>query len=526
MRALALLLCWPVLLAAVPTIDPAGVMNAASLLPSGLPGGGLAPGSQFVVRGRQIGPRTAAVSAKPVEELGGVSVRIVVGRHEWPAGLLEAGAGEIRGVVPPEAAAGPATVEVRYQGQVSAPFHTRVVPASVGIFTESGDGSGPAVGGVLNRGDDVTLRVTGLGARDGFPAPLEVFLGGTLVPSVRVVREVECCGIDTVAFRIPADALTGCDVPVQLRSGGSIPGNTASISIAPLGSYCYDVDRVRDALDVGGLVGFAIPFRLSMDHQTDPGQSVETVGDALVAGFRDGVAGKGTDRLFNPPPPGACTLYTAAGNLGDLEDGVRRGLLAGTVDRDGGDLQVWMGDGPRKTVRRQPVDPDYEYGLLGGATPDRLGGAGPLFLEPGDVSIAALGGADVSPFEIQVRFPQPIVWTNRTSTSVVNRGRDLDLEWTVGDPSQLVGVAGVSMDVPRKSVAAFLCIVPEGTSSFRVPAPILQSLPPTRGPLEDSIGYLVVGTLPAKGDLLFEVGGLAEMLGVGLSVDGRTVRYR
>jgi hypothetical protein len=54
-----------------PAINYRGVVNAASLMPQGLPGGGIAQGSIFIIFGRNLGPAApAAVAGFPLSSTG------------------------------------------------------------------------------------------------------------------------------------------------------------------------------------------------------------------------------------------------------------------------------------------------------------------------------------------------------------------------------------------------------------------------------------------------------------------------
>jgi len=67
---------------------------------------------------------------------------------------------------------------------------------------------------------------------------VEVFVG---VKSAKVIyggRSGCCVGVDQISFEIPA-GVTGCYVPVVVRSGGTL-SNFVSIAIASAGGHCSD----------------------------------------------------------------------------------------------------------------------------------------------------------------------------------------------------------------------------------------------------------------------------------------------
>ena len=164
--------------------------------------------------------------------------------------------------------------------------------------------------------------------------------------------------------------------------------------------------------------------------------------------------------------------------------------------------------------------------MLGGVLPDATGPQRPLFLNPGTLSIAGLGGRDVAPFSLRVSVPEPITWTNRAAIHTIDRSRDLTLRWDLRAPRQPVLVAGINTDEPARTAAGFLCLAAASDRQLTVPAPILQSLPPSRTGPNQSRGFLFLATLPAQGEYLFQTPGLDGLLAVAASLDGRTVRYR
>ena len=100
---------------------------------------------------------------------------------------------------------------------------------------------------------------------------------------------------------------------------------------------------------------------------------------------------------------------------------------------------------------------------------------------------------DVGVFSTSYSFPQPLTWTNRTQTNVVDRSQPLTLSWSGGDNGQIVGILGFGEDLPTNSSAVFVCIAPPASSSFTVPTDILSNLPATRpNPLQSlDVVYLL-----------------------------------
>ncbi len=492
-------------------------MNAASLLPSGLPGGSLAPGMIFVIEGRQLGPFPAIESEKPVEELGGVFVEIAVGNGRWRALLLESGQDKIRAIVPKDVGIGQASVKVSYLGETGPPLHTRVVPTSVGFYSILGKGWGPASYDRFKRGDTVTLRATGLG-NAGNSNELEVFIGSIKARKVTIQDE-------QLSFEIPTQAPSGCNIAIQARAAGFIPSNIVSIFIEPLTTACSSIESIRANLTLSGTIGFVLPYRLSMLVNLDPGQTESITGDAVVAGFRERKAAAGKRELPYPPAIGSCALYSTAVSLADFSSTVRTGLLSASEPLNIGEIQVavdqWTG-----TVKPNKESRSYLYTVMGGTSPDKLVSDDPLRFRPGQMNVAGTGGVDVPAFNVAIKFPEIIEWTNRKDAAVVDQKKDFEVQWSVKEPSQLVAIAGASLDKPGRAAAAFLCLAKARDGRFKIPAPVLQSLPQSRFQEDDSLGYMFLGTVVSGEDLLYPLEGLDRLLGTGVSLSGRTTRWR
>ena len=534
----AILFCFAATLApAQPLIHPGGVTNAASLLPPGLPGGGIAPGSIFLVRGRGLGPPepVEAGTSPPGPELEGVSLRVIRGSAEWRALPLRVSSNEIRAVMPAAVSPGAADIVVSYQGRESSPSPARVAALGFGIFTLSEDGLGPVTDSAVHPGELVTISGTGLGARErpGDVAPaevkgrakVEVLVGGKPARVIRAGPKPVRRGMDEIEFEIPRDAPRGCHVPLQVRVAGSIPSNVVTLAIDPDPRACMEIARLHRYLRRGGRAGFVIPFRLSMRYDLNPSGKADFTGDALVAGFREAAGSAALGRLLYPPPVGCCMVLAEPVTDKDLPSEVHRALLPSADVLNAGVLRAGEPVDER-SVAPPRADQEVYYGVLGGNMPDYAGETLPLFLKPGEVVISGLGGPDVGPFTVDVRVPEPIAWTNRNRTKTVVRRRDLTVKWKLREPGQLVAVVGVSVDKEAHVTAGFFCLANGEDRRFRIPATVLQSLPPSRPQPGQSHGFLFLATFPSCDEYLFAAGGLQALFGLGASFDGRTVRFR
>ena len=135
-------------------------------------------------------------------------------------------------------------------------------------------------------------------------------------------------------------------------------------------------------------------------------------------------------------------------------------------------------------------------------------------------------GIDAGPFDLPISVPEAIRWVGRDKDGTVRRDRDLLLRWNEVDSRQAVAVVGRSSDQTAGVSAMFLCLATAEARRLRIPAAILQSLPPSPqrpGPLS---GLVFLATFHAGGMPLYSARGLDVVLGIGVSVDGRSVRFK
>jgi uncharacterized protein (TIGR03437 family) len=500
------LLLAALLAAGLPVIEHDGVRNAASRLPSGVPGGGVAPGAMVAILGRGFAPAGEA--------------RLLLGTAAGEHSLATTAVSptELRAVLPRDLEPGHLAARVVLEGRASAPVMVRVVPAAFGIFTTDAGGMGPAVAETLRRGQQATLEGTGLAG-----AAVELFVGGRRARVLSAGPVPGTPGLDRIQFEVPRDAPRGCHVPVFVRLAGRVPSNWATLAIEPAPGACDAASRVRLALAQGGRAGLVVPLRLRMRYQAAAGEPVDFTGDALVAAFREGADRPEAGRLLALPPAGGCTVYRQSLDLAQFSAQLQAGPLAGTRRLEAGTLTIEQ-DAAR-SVRPPAAGREVYYGTLGGEMPDTATDA-PLFLKPGTARLTSGGAADVGRLEVSVPVPHPIRWRGRNGLDTVDRGRDLTLGWRGAGRGQPVAVAGVQIDRAARAAVAFLCLPEAGATRIRVPSGVLQALPPTRAEPGQSMGFLFLGTLPGEVAPLLDRGGLDALLATGLAVDGRTLRYR
>lgn len=157
------------------------------------------------------------------------------------APILGASSVQVVILVPKELPLGTAKVTLTSKGQASIPALVAVVASNVGIFTQGGNGLGPALAPPYKLtkpalpGQYVTLWTTGLGAS----GPVTVTLGGhpTVVSYAGAAPGFP--GLDQINFQVPVDSAIpdGCYVAVSVQAGTST-SYTASIPKSTVAGAC------------------------------------------------------------------------------------------------------------------------------------------------------------------------------------------------------------------------------------------------------------------------------------------------
>ena len=539
-----------------PTITSGGVLNAASYMPATLPSGAIALGSYFAIFGNNLGPDPYRSQATYpyADNLAGVTVTISKANISVRALPVFVWSTQINAIMPSNAPTGDVTVTVTYNGVAGAPAPAKVAASNFGIFNLAG-GYGPGIiqnyvsptelplntrSVTARPGQVAVLLGTGLGAISGpdnqpppvgdLPVPVQVTVGGRAAHISYSGRMYGYAGVDMINFEVPADAPSGCSVPVQVKAGGTY-SNTVTMAIDPQNRPCSDPQNPFAALTAaGGKIGAVILLRLSLLAQLDIAQPPLDLMVDLGLGVFEEIAASG-DLGFNPllslPPVGACTAYNGSLDVGSLLGGDLAGLasLSSHPLDAGPSIAV---TGPQgNTIALPPADADTKTGLYLGM----LGGSSPLeasplppFLDSGTFRIAGSGGADVGAFQGSILLGSPVVWTNRNQIAAVNRAADLRLTWSGGDASKLILIVGAGSDTNTGATAAFFCFVPAVPGEFAVPASMLGNLPNTGS--ADAFGLLLVGSLPSGNYPTFTAGGLNVGLIFNATLSAKTVAFQ
>ncbi len=535
---------------AQPVIYNRMTVNAASYMPQGLPGGGIALGSLFSVFGSGLGQSTPAqaTSYPLLNTLGGVSMTLTQGTTTVNAIPVYVNGSQINAIMPSNAPLGIATLRVQVNNLQSNPVPLRIVNDAFGIVTIY-YGSGPGV--VQNfvtaanqpvnaptvaaqPGQTVILWGTGLGPVPGgndtvtppvgnLPTQVEVFVGGQAATTIAYSgRAPGIAAEDEIIFTVPANAPLGCWVPVLVRTSGATVSNAATMAIQSNGSTCADSQNPFSQALVKGLRSGAFAGIRATTHQ-----SVGTIApiditvDHYAAGFYTPAA-----NLFpfssaaSIPPPGACTTYTVAGDLlsGDTLPNL---VPAGTMLDSGPPFTLTGSQGVNTLTQiAPPLQVGYLGGYVPGIVPNTL-----FFNPPGAYTVNGLGGMLVGLFQAIINVPAAPTWTNRDQISPINRAQPLTISWT-SPGSQITGVVGFGVDLPGNATTGFGCLAQPGASSITIPAYILANVPPTRQNVLQSKGVIYLVSLPQSSIANFAATGLDVGVAAFTYIQGVTVVFQ
>ena len=551
LATLSILLPAAIQAGAQPTVNPGGVVNAASYIRSGFPNSGIAQGSLFIVFGRDLGPaglRSFPGLPKPTN-LAGTSVRVSVSGTAVDAFLYYTSSSQVAAILPSNTPLGEGAVTVTYNNAVSPPASIRVVRSAPGIFTRTQAGFGQAVlqnvvsptEWPLNEateaalpGQAAVLWGTGLGpvaADDSGPPPVgnvsddvEVLVGNRPVRPFYYGRSGSLPAIDQVNFIVPA-GIEGCRVPVAVKVDGVV-GNYATMAIASSGKTCSDpvslsaadMERLREKQD--GKAAWILLSRLRA--RLGSASVEEDEGYAEIA--RGSLAGMLASGAINPlgtgPALGTCTVYT----LPEPGDRVM-------VEPENPEYRQPLDAGPALSITG-PRGQKYVFrGLYGGysITLGRGTPAEPEYLLPGPYSVDnGSGGPELGPFQAKLDLRPPLSWTNEAEISDVALTSDLTLTWTGGEPDrEFVMIAGTSVNSVSKAQASFVCNERVAAGRFTVPATVLASLPASSEWTGAGVpSFLSISTQPLVATATFAAPGLDLGLFRYLNARIKAVHYR
>ncbi|MGE5571163.1 MAG: hypothetical protein ACM3S5_19180 [Rhodospirillales bacterium] len=507
MLRLVLLLCLAnLVVSAQPEIYQGGIVNAASFAISGLQNSAIAPGSIFTIFGRELATinEGSSVQEFPLPKAEGWrGTKVTVqpsGQSVIYAPLLYVSKEQIVAIMPSSVPTGK-TVFLRVEtsrGQ-SEPATLTLVQQSFGLFSSSASGAGP--GAIQNfvsadsyplntlisparPGQTVVLWGTGLGPiedDDALPAKFgeilpraEVFVGGRRVTTIEYQgRSPGSAGLDQINVVLPQDIITGCHVPVVVKTSGGVISNTVTMAISadgrpcsdPVSFYSEDIDKAQGTSKSVTLGAIKVKRVRSGDAVTDEG-----IGWFGTCGLTEMINSRG---VFAAPSLGTCTVDQFRGQEYVPPDG----LIPQTVFPNGDALKFTMGG-----VQRQLMLQSGMYkGQIGG-------GSLPPLLDPGTLRIentyTSLPGQTPFHFNVEMDIPSGVTWTGDLPASI-SRTQDLTITWAGGDPNaEYVQIVGYSTLPGGGAGAGFVCSAPVSAGSFTIPALVLGALPAGAGKLQ------------------------------------------
>lgn len=477
---------------AAPTIN--SVLNNYSYTLPSSPNYGIAQGSIFVIFGTQLSNATTALQSVPLgTSLQGVTVTASVGGVTKPAILYYVTPTQIAGILPSTIPVGTGTITVNNNGQVSPAAVLTVRQSDFGILTLDGSGTGAAA--VFDVGfkflsatnstkpnDVIQIFGTGVGPTTndetvqqvqsnltnismtaeigGVPAEI-LYRGRTIFP-----------GLDQINIKIPTLSSTafGCNVSLVIKSG-SIASNTTTIPVSQSGGACPlpangNTDPNPTQAEVNAWVAAGAYKTGGVSLLSTVGYNVRDVNGSTVTnttrfngftGSFNRLSGPGLAAVLTTPPvvnpkAGTCVVVTSA----TIPNFAITPLNAGPSIVSAGP------NGNQTATLFQP-------GLYNATVPN-------TYMVPGRYTFTGSGGTDVGSFSGTLDVSPELIWTNSDAAKVVTRSDGITVQWTGGDPTQLVTVTGQSV-ISATNFATFYCWANNPDGRLTVSPNILNQLP-------------------------------------------------
>ena len=531
---------------AQPVITAGGVVNAASYAAPGMPNGGIAQGSLFAVFGTGLGGATLQkVTAYPLTTtFAGTSMSVTVNGVTTKPFITYTTAGQVGALMASTTPVGTGTVTLTYNGQTSAPQPIQVVASSFGIFTTNAQGTG--LGSITsqsfvsasssfaaNPGEAFIIFGTGVGPTTGDESgpgsglklgtlPVEVLVGGKSVQVYGYARAPQFSGLDQVAFAVPSD-VTGCAVPVAVKIG-NVTSNFVTLPIAATGRTCTDPPTNPPVVVTGPTISVG-SVDLSRTSSTINGGSFGNIVSTSDSGSGSFV--RSTTANYNATPNpllisnfGSCTVFTFKGQAPST-------AVPDSVLLDAGPSLAVTGPGGAKTIPKSMGLYSAEF-VTNTVIPGVPSTPMPLYLTKGNYTVTGPGGKDVGPFTASLSVPDPLIWTNSSTITTVNRAAGQLITWSSGDPNGNVYIIGFSVTgttASSLSGAEFICVEKNSAGKFNIPSSVLLSLPVST--INLSAGT-VGGALLVEGTTVgtFKASGLDQATISSSSITLNTVNYQ
>ncbi len=468
-----------------PTIT--AIQNNYSYLVPGLPNYGIAQGALFIIKGTGLASATTVTtlndpSAGIPTSWNGASISVTVGGVTTTPAIYYAIATQLAAVLPSNTPAGTGTLTVTYSG-ATATSPITVVSSALGLDTYYGTGSGlgvatNAVTGALYNytnsippGTTVVLWGSGLGntgdsdttdtsSPHAVSNPPTFYVGGIQATPLYAGRSVYP-GVNQINLTIPASVTPGCGVSVVAVSGSGSSAIVSNTVTLPIGNgVCSDAATGITGTTLNTLTGKANYNSGSafIIQSTSQGQTL----GAAFASFQN-VQSAGSSNVSGLTSIGSCTVSTSA--VGSTISPILNALDAGTITVTG----------PTGTPLTLATFP----GVLGESFAQLPAGFFPT--SGGTFTFKGSGGTQVGAFTTSVSYTNPLVWTNSSAITAVNRASGQPINWTGGAPASFVYISGTSSS--STASASFTCYAPVSAGSFTVPSYVLLAMPAGSGTL-------------------------------------------
>jgi uncharacterized protein (TIGR03437 family) len=478
---------------AAPTIG--SILNNYSYTVPTSPNYGIAQGAIFTIFGTELANTPTGLQGLPLATiLQGVTVTASVNGVTLPALLYYVTAGQIAGILPSALPVGTGTITVNNNGQSSPPFPLKVVASAFGTLTLNGTGIGAAAVYDANYqflsatnsarpGDIIQLFGTGVGATTNNEAiqqvqtnltgiPMTATIGGVVAEILYRGRTIYP-GLDQINIRIPTlpAGTYGCSVNLVI-STGAISSNTTTIPVMPTGGNCSSTpagggnsNPSPTQTEIDGWIAAGVFRSGNVGLLRTTGYTNRDVAGAVVTNVTRTESFTGSfNRLSGPGlaetlrsrlikiEAGACTVIATQ----VLPNFTIAPLHAGPSLR---------AEGPNGT-RTAPL---FQPGVY----IDNITGT---YIAPGRYTFSGTGGTDVGAFTGTVDVSPELLFTNTDAVRTVTRSEGATVQWTGGDPSQLITITGIST-VSATNFASFTCFEKQAVGRFTVPASVLNQLP-------------------------------------------------
>ena len=469
-----------------------------------LPSGAIARGSRVEIAGVRLGAGVNEIKVSLTQSFGTIASGTIA------LAVIEAAPGRIEAFLPAEAPLGPGKIVVTRGGQASKPFSIQVAASSFGIFSENGEGWGPArfagastpsLAAPAKPGAIVTIAGTGLGVE----AHPQIFAGGRQATIVRVERKP--LGLDQITFRLPAETPEGCFVPLYGRSPRAAwVSNAVTIPVSRGGRCAMAAGWPLAPLEPGKGTALAVMTRESLHLRTGTGSVVT---DHAIFSFTRAVATKpvvGPVHLM--PPPGTCTtsagLYDAD-LLGSGLVSIASVAVSATEMLDAG-LQITLTrPGAERVLSAHPGFPGLFAARLGSSISPRTNL--PLFLDPGQIAVTSPGGPAVGPLHFTTNGAADFTWVNRYRLTEIDRKTGFEVQWKDPHTNRFMLIFAVGIDRETRTTGLCVCRAAKAADRFFIGPDALANFPAV-GATPDDVPALVgiaafedrpAATMKAKG---------------------------